>query len=234
MMFGFMFSSIVGGQIMSRTGSYKVLALVGLAVAAFGMYLLAQMDVSATEALVIRNMLVTGLGLGVMMSLFTIVVQNAFPFSRLGQVTASLQFFRSIGGTIGVAILGTVMTNRFQDALTANLPTALTQSVPPERLALLKNPQVLLAPEATAQIQQALRRARHPGAGALPAADGRASREPLDGDHRALLGQLRRDGARLRRDAVPARDTAPQDETVPHGGRGQPDRRTAAGRRRLA
>ena len=155
MMFGFIFSSVVGGQLMSRTGRYKVLALVGFVISAAGMFLLAQMDVNATEGLVIRNMVVTGLGMGVMMSLFTIVVQNAFPFSRLGQVTASLQFFRSIGGTIGVAVLGTVMTNRFQSAFTANMPAALARSVPPDRLALLQNPQVLLAPEATAQIQQA-------------------------------------------------------------------------------
>ena len=155
MMFGFIISSVVGGQLMSRTGTYKVIALIGLAIAAAGMFLLSQMDVNATQDLVIRNMIVTGLGMGVMMSLFTIVVQNAFPFRMLGEVTASLQFFRSIGATIGVAVLGTVMTNSFQSALTTNMPQALARSVPPAQLALLQNPQVLLAPQATTQIQQA-------------------------------------------------------------------------------
>lgn len=60
----------------------------------------------ATQGLVIRNMIITGLGLGVTMSLFTIVVQNAFPPSQLGEVTSGLQFFRSIGATISIAVLG--------------------------------------------------------------------------------------------------------------------------------
>ena len=155
MMLGFMVSSIVGGQVLSRTGRYKLLALGGFAVATLGMFLLSQMDATATDPLVIRNMVVTGLGIGVMMSLFTIVVQNAFSRERMGQVTASLQFFRSIGGTLGLAIFGTVMSNRFASALQASMPPALAQAVPADRLQALQNPQVLLAPQATAQMQQA-------------------------------------------------------------------------------
>ncbi len=155
MMLGFMVSSVIGGQILSRTGRYKALALGGFAVAAVGMFLLSRMTVDATSGLVIRNMIISGLGIGVMMSLFTIVVQNAFPYQLLGQVTANLQFFRSIGGTIGVAILGTVMTNRFHSAFEHNLPAALKQAIPPERLAAFQNPQVLLSPEAVTRIHQA-------------------------------------------------------------------------------
>ena len=155
MMFGFMFSSIIGGQILSRTGRYKVLALVGFAVATAGMFLLSRMDASATDGLVIRNMIIVGLGIGVLMSLFTIVVQNAFPMQHLGEVTAGITFFRSIGSTIGIAVLGTVMTNQFQSALRANLPAALKHAVPPSRLAALQNPQVLLAPGTAAKIQHA-------------------------------------------------------------------------------
>ena len=154
MMLGFMTSSIVGGQLLSRTGRYKYLALTGFAVATLGMFLLSRMDAGATDALVVRNMVVTGLGLGSLMSLFTIVVQNAFAIERVGQVTASLQCFRSIGGTIGLALIGTVMSNRFAGALRAGQPPALTEAVPAERLEALQNPQVLLAPQATAQLQQ--------------------------------------------------------------------------------
>lgn len=155
MMLGFMISSAIGGQIMSRTGRYKVLAILGFFVGTIGMALLARMDVNATNGVVIRDMIITGLGIGIGASLFTIVVQNAFPFRLLGQVTASLQFFRSIGGTIGVAIFGTVMTNQFQSGLQANLPGTVTRAVPPGQLAQLANPQVLLAPGATDQIQHA-------------------------------------------------------------------------------
>ncbi|MHB1416573.1 MAG: MDR family MFS transporter [Chloroflexota bacterium] len=154
MMLAFMASSIVGGLLMSRTGRYKALALGGFAVGMVGMVLLTRMDATATDALVVRNMIVTGLGIGVMMSLFTIVVQNAFPLRRLGEVTASLQFFRSIGGTVGVAVLGTIMTNSFHNAFEADLPATLRQLVPADKLALLANPQVLLSDQTTAQLQQ--------------------------------------------------------------------------------
>src|SRR5713101_3879518 len=147
MMLGFMFSSIVGGQILSRTGRYKILAIFGFSVAAVGMFLLSRMTATTSNGLISLNMIVTGLGIGVMMSLFTIVVQNAFPFRQLGAVTAGLTFFRSIGSTIGVAVMGTIMTNGFQSALQSNLPQALTRSVPPDRLAQFQNPQLLLAPD---------------------------------------------------------------------------------------
>jgi len=154
MMLGFMVSSVVGGQILARTGRYKLLALTGFAIAAFGTYLLSRMGLDATNGLVVRNMIVTGLGIGVMMSLFTIVVQNAFPYDMLGAVTANLQFFRSIGGTIGVAVLGTVMTNHFQNQMAAQMPAGLTRALPAGASELLQNPQAILSPEATAALQQ--------------------------------------------------------------------------------
>ncbi len=153
MMLGFMFSSLVGGQLLSRTGRYKLLAIVGFVVAAIGMFLLSRMTATSGEGEVIRNMIITGLGIGVMMSLFTIVVQNAFPYRLLGEVTASLTFFRSIGSTIGVAVMGTIMTNAFQSALQSNMPQTLTRLVPASRLAQLQNPQLLLAPNVVAQVQ---------------------------------------------------------------------------------
>ncbi len=153
MMLGFMFSSIVGGQLLSRTGRYKILAIFGFAVAAAGMFLLSRMTITTVEGEVIRNMIITGLGIGVMMSLFTIVVQNAFPYRQLGEVTAGITFFRSVGATMGVAVMGTIMTNDFQSALQSNMPQALTRLVPADRLAQLQNPQLLLAPDVMARIQ---------------------------------------------------------------------------------
>lgn len=154
MMLGFMASSIAFGQILARTGRYKIPALAGLAIAVLGNLLLWRMPSTATSGLVIRNMIVVGLGIGGLMSLFTIVVQNAFPLNRLGEVTANLQFFRSIGGTIGVAVLGTVMTNRFNGELSARLPAQLAQLLPPERLEQLRTPQALQAPEAAARLRE--------------------------------------------------------------------------------
>lgn len=156
MMLGFVTSSIVGGQLMARTGRYKLLALGGFALGTLGMWLLSGMGADATREEAIRNMVVTGLGLGVTMSLFVVVVQNAFPAAHLGQATASLVFFRSIGGTISVAILGSVMTNNFQAGLRASLPPDLRLAMPPGRLEGLQNPQVLLHPATAAQIQAEL------------------------------------------------------------------------------
>jgi EmrB/QacA subfamily drug resistance transporter len=155
LMLGFMFSSIVGGQLLSRTGRYKILAIGGFAVAAVGMFLLSRMTITTVEGEVVRNMIVTGLGIGVMMSLFTIVVQNAFPYRQLGEVTAGITFFRSMGSTMGVAVMGTIMINGFQSALQSNMPQALTRLASARHLSLsqLQNPQVLLAPDALAKIQ---------------------------------------------------------------------------------
>jgi EmrB/QacA subfamily drug resistance transporter len=153
MMIGFMISSIVGGQLLSRTGRYKILAICGFIVAAAGMFLLSRMTPTTNEGEVVRNMIVTGLGIGVMMSLFTIIVQNAFPYRKLGEVTASITFFRSIGSTIGVAVMGTIVTNAFQNALQSNMPAILKRLVPADKLAQLENPQLLLAPDVMAKIQ---------------------------------------------------------------------------------
>jgi len=151
-MLGFIVSSILGGQLLSRTGRYKILAIIGFAVAAFGMFLLSRMTPTTTEGEIVRNMIVTGLGIGVMMSLFTIVVQNAFPYRQLGEVTATLTFFRSIGSTIGVAVMGSIMTNDFQTTLQSNLPPALTRLIHASGQSQL-NPQALLDQSTFVQLQ---------------------------------------------------------------------------------
>ena len=156
MMLSFIVGSIAGGQIMARTGRYKLLALSGFAVALVGMILLARLTVGSSMAEVIRGMVAAGLGIGVCISLFTIVVQNAFPYSQLGAVTAGLTFFRSIGGAIGVAVLGAVMTTRFHAALALNLPASATNALPPRLLAALSNPQNMLDHVASARARQSV------------------------------------------------------------------------------
>ena len=136
MMLGFMASSFVGGWLLSLTGRYKFLALGGFAVATVGMFLLSRMDVSTDNTTLVRNMVIVGLGIGVMMSLFTIVVQNAFPVRQLGEVTATLTFFRSMGSTIGLAALGSVLTNGFTDNLKNNIPAALKPYFDPSKISI--------------------------------------------------------------------------------------------------
>lgn len=134
MMVGFMVSSIIAGQILSRTGRYKVLALVGFLVAIVGMGLLARMDINTTNGGLAVNMIITGLGIGVSMSLFTIIVQNAFPARQMGEVTASLTFFRSMGSTIGLSIFGAIFTNALTANIKSNMPAALKPFIPVDQL----------------------------------------------------------------------------------------------------
>jgi len=110
------------------------------------------MSAATDNATLVRDMVVLGVGLGTSMALFTIVVQNAFPVERLGVVTASLAFFRSIGGVVGVALLGSVMTNRMTAELQAGLAT-LPPAIAAKLGGIAANPQALMDPAS----QQALK-----------------------------------------------------------------------------
>jgi MFS family permease len=134
MMGGFIVSSIVGGLLLSRTGRYKALAIIGFVVGAIGMFLLSRMTPTTTNSELIRNMIVTGLGIGLLMSLFTIIVQNAFSRNMLGQVTSSLTFFRSLGSSIGVAVLGAIVTNDYSSRVASSIPAALAPYVDASKL----------------------------------------------------------------------------------------------------
>jgi EmrB/QacA subfamily drug resistance transporter len=106
-------SSIVTGQLISRTGRYRIIGILGMGLVTVGMFLLYTMQMDTERLTTILYMIVLGLGLGVAFPLYTLVVQNAFPIQRVGVVTAAVTFFRSIGSTVGVAILGTVVNNQF-------------------------------------------------------------------------------------------------------------------------
>jgi EmrB/QacA subfamily drug resistance transporter len=109
--------SMTSGQLVSRIGHYKRIALVGLGLMTLGLSLLSRMDESTSQMLAVGYMMTVGAGLGLTMPIYTLVVQNVAPWHMIGAATASTQFFRSIGGTLGVAIFGTVMLSRFHEYL---------------------------------------------------------------------------------------------------------------------
>jgi hypothetical protein len=111
----------------SRTGRYKVLVMSGIAIMAIGLVLMHQLTATTEYPAMFLWMFVTGVGIGPTLSVFTIIVQNAVPFSMLGVATSNLTFFRQIGGTVGLAIAGTV----FGNALLNRLPTEIVASLPP-------------------------------------------------------------------------------------------------------
>jgi EmrB/QacA subfamily drug resistance transporter len=153
MLLAFIGSSILSGQILSRTGRYRAMALIGFCAAAAGLWLLSRMGPGTPRALLVGSLVTGGLGIGLVMSPLLVVVQNAFPASLLGQVTASLQFFRSIGGAIGISVLGSLLSSRFQGALLANLPPEVQRVSFGGGLATLQ-PEAALLPGTTAQLQQ--------------------------------------------------------------------------------
>ena len=149
--------SVVSGQLVSRLGRYKWLAILGMFISVAGTLLLARLDVNSTNNDVLLAMLVLGLGMGFGMSLYTIVVQNALP-AKIGQATSALTFFRSIGGTVALAIMGSVMNTAYLPAFTSALPAQATQLAAAQprfaqALGVFNNPQVLLQPGLEAQMQ---------------------------------------------------------------------------------
>ncbi|HET8632027.1 MAG TPA: MDR family MFS transporter [Thermomicrobiales bacterium] len=136
MMITLTIASIISGQLISRVGRYRLIALVGTAIMAFGMYLLAGMGGNTSQLVTVRNMIVVGIGLGLTMPLYTLVVQNAVPARMIGTATASTQFFRSIGGTVGAAIFGSVMLNQY----TARFDQLAPAGVPSQVLTVFRNP----------------------------------------------------------------------------------------------
>ena len=155
MMLGMVGGSFISGQLLSRAGGhYRIQGAVGLVIMAVGMYLLSRMSIETSYASAVVNIVITGLGLGIIMPLYTIAVQNAVPYEILGTATSSTTFFRSIGGSVGLAIFGSVMNNRFSMSFMDNLPSSVKSIIPMERLDLLvHNPQVLVSGAAQTQLK---------------------------------------------------------------------------------
>ncbi len=155
--------SVLSGQLVSRLGKYKWIAITGMVISVVGSLLLLRLDVNATNNDVLIAMLVLGLGMGFGMSLYTLIVQNALP-QKIGQATSALVFFRSIGGTIGLAAMGSLMTSAylpaFKSALSSSLgklsiPAAALQPIQARFVALFSNPQILLSPDVLSKMRVA-------------------------------------------------------------------------------
>ncbi|WP_327314706.1 MDR family MFS transporter [Streptomyces sp. NBC_01235] len=119
MVAGLLLSSTASGQIVSRTGRWKVFPVAGTAVTTFGLLLLHQLDEHSSTGGMSASFFVFGLGLGLVMQVLVLIVQNAVGYEDLGVATSGATFFRSIGASFGVAIFGTVFAGRLGDKLAA-------------------------------------------------------------------------------------------------------------------
>jgi EmrB/QacA subfamily drug resistance transporter len=117
LMVGLIFSSIASGLIVARTGRYKWLTVGAIVLMGISTALMTQLQATTPVGIVWLWMFIAGLGVGPTFAVFTLIVQNAVPFNMLGVATSNLTFFRQIGGTVALAIVGTLFATSFQEQL---------------------------------------------------------------------------------------------------------------------
>jgi EmrB/QacA subfamily drug resistance transporter len=132
---GLIMSSVVSGALVSRTGRYKGILLGALVCLAVGLWLCTGLRADTELPVLWAWMFITGVGIGPTLSVYTIVVQNAVPRERLGVATSNLTFFRQVGGTVGLAIAGTIFGTTLSSEAPSQLRGRLLQAgVPAERI----------------------------------------------------------------------------------------------------
>jgi EmrB/QacA subfamily drug resistance transporter len=124
MLVAMIITGILGGQLISRTGRYKLLLLSGLAVMGAGFWMLSSFDASTTNNTAIEAMILIGLGLGLTMQTYVLIVQNSISGRDMAVATSATQLSRSIGAAIGLAILGTILSQGMVTAMAKYLPPA--------------------------------------------------------------------------------------------------------------
>jgi MFS family permease len=124
MLLAMIVTSVGSGQFISRTGRYKVPLLGGLVAMGAGYYMLATFSVQTTDQSTIVAMILIGLGLGVTMQTYTLIVQNSVSREDMAVATSATQLSRSIGAAIGLAILGTILTQGMQRSMAKYLPAS--------------------------------------------------------------------------------------------------------------
>jgi EmrB/QacA subfamily drug resistance transporter len=142
MMAGVLVTSIAGGRLISRWGRYRPFPIIGTAVMTIGMALLSRIELSTSGLYTSLSMLVLGLGLGMVMQVLVLAVQNAVDFRNMGVATSGAILFRSIGGSIGIALFGAIFANQLAKNL--QLPAGV-------------HPPKTVSPAAVRQLAPALR-----------------------------------------------------------------------------
>jgi|CZKW01.1.fsa_nt_gi EmrB/QacA subfamily drug resistance transporter len=124
LMLGSTVTSLIAGQVTSRSGRYKILPIIGGAIMAVGMYLLTHLGPDTSRLTSGMYFVVLGIGMGFLMQITTLIAQNSVSPRDMGVASSSRAFFQQIGGSIGVAMFGAIFTRRLTAALSARLPGA--------------------------------------------------------------------------------------------------------------
>lgn len=129
LMGGILLTTVVSGQLIRRTGRYKLLPVAGTALAAPAMWIFSTAQASSGPGIVLLTMLMLGLGIGLVMQVMILVVQNSVDHRNLGAATAAVTFLRQVGSSIGVAVLGSLIAVRFAAGVPAGLAARLGDRV---------------------------------------------------------------------------------------------------------
>ncbi len=129
LMIGFILVGIGAGLLITRTGRYKEIMLLGVIIMFAGVWLMSRLDAESSQTQLSIAMVVLGIGLGASMQQYTLVVQNAVARRDLGIATASTQFFRNVGATVGIAVFGSLMTGGLAKAITTHLPPEVAEQM---------------------------------------------------------------------------------------------------------
>ncbi|MGM9322815.1 MDR family MFS transporter [Deinococcus aquaticus] len=179
LMFGMILTSTLSGQVVSRTGRYKNLILMGGLIATAALLLATTLGTDTPLLLAVGIMVLLGLGLGPVNSQLTLAVQNAAPREQLGSATGGNQFFRQIGGTLAVSLFGALVNTHLNSHLAASLP-AQARDLPTPVQDAIANPNLLTSPQATAQL----------GAGLSKLGDGNLLQPILDALRGVMAGAI--------------------------------------------
>jgi len=144
--------SVLSGLALTLTGKYKWVAILGVVIDIVGTLMLVRLDASSSYTQLLVAMLVLGLGVGSGLAVYTTVVQNVYPH-KIGTASSTLVFFRQLGGTIGLAAMGSVLVSSYVPAFHAALPDTLRHVMPASILSAFDNPLILLSPDALSQIR---------------------------------------------------------------------------------
>jgi EmrB/QacA subfamily drug resistance transporter len=151
----FMLTAVGGGVLsglaLTLTGKYKWVAILGVVIDIVGTLMLVRLDASSSYTQLLVAMLVLGLGVGSGLAVYTTAVQNVFP-NKIGEASSTLVFFRQLGGTIGLAAMGSVLVSSYIPAFHAALPDRLLHFLPTSIVSAFDNPLILLSPDALSHI----------------------------------------------------------------------------------
>ena len=149
MMGGLLVASIGSGIIVSRWGRYKVFPVVGTALMTIGLFLMSHIGVATSELAIASFMVVFGLGLGLVMQVLVVSVQNAVSYEELGTASPGVTFFRMIGGSFGTAVFGAIFANLLVGNLSTQLEKHGVRTIPGGAAGQIDNPALIakLPPE---------------------------------------------------------------------------------------